>query len=164
MQEGQPVVVVLEVERSAHAGGHLVQEAEHALVVTAAQAHLVEIEAEGLTLTSLDLDLIRFVISFNLENEVLLRTGHLEIDQVANVGLVDAQDSIPVAKSGSFGERARLDGLHRDHSSSSPASGGDRTAKRRVLAVTCRISTADDSRPRALSWRARSKAPAVECT
>ena len=66
MQKGQSIVIVLEVERTTHTWWHLMQKTEHALVVAAAQAHLIKIKAEGLPLVTLHLYFISLILALDL--------------------------------------------------------------------------------------------------
>ena len=118
VEERQPVVVVLEVQAASHPLGQLVDEAERAVVVAGADAvedGRGDLDAEGLARRLVDPDEPgqRRAGAPDQDAEVGRVAEALEIDDVARLVPVDAQELVAHGQSGPGCRRRRGDRSHR---------------------------------------------------
>ena len=112
VEEAEAVVVVLEIEAAAVAGGLLVDETEGAAVVALAQSveqGFAEGQAQALVSILLQLHHVAAAVGIlHLEHQLLLRAEHLQIDQIARSDAVDAQQAVAWLEAELLADRARL--------------------------------------------------------
>ena len=119
VEEGQPVVVVLEVQAAPHALGQLVDEAERAVVVTRADAvedGRGDLDARAAHPAALSTRTSRgsgAPARRDQDAEVVRVAEPLEIDDVARLLAVEAQELVAHGQSGPGCRRRRGDRSHR---------------------------------------------------
>jgi len=111
VQEGEPVVLVAHVQTAPVPLGHLIDEAEDALVAADPRLHLFGLEAEGLPGSALDANLFRAIAAGTLddEGELFLRPLEAQVDDVAERNPVQGDDAIAGGEPRTCGGAAGLD-------------------------------------------------------
>ena len=112
------------------------QEAEHTLVVTPAQAHLLKVEAKRFPLSAFNLKFVGLILTLDLKDQVLFGTGYLKVNQILYVCVIDPDDPIAIAESCPFSKCPRFDHLDGDQGSILRAIFAGCNDRRRLLAVT----------------------------
>ena len=117
VEEGQPVVVVLDVEALPQTGRQLMDEAEHALV--GARRDLgrrgrLALEAEVPPPLALEDDRARTAAPIDVDREMLLAGLHVEVDEVAQLLPVHPEEPVARTQPGPRGQTLRIDRQHPD--------------------------------------------------
>src|SRR5581483_7038068 len=110
VQEGEAVVVVLDVEALAEPSRQLVDEAEHALVGAGrdlGRRGRLALEPEPLAPLPPQHDRARLARPVGLDRQRLLARLDVEVDQVSEVAAVDAQEPVPGPEPRALGRPAR---------------------------------------------------------
>jgi hypothetical protein len=92
---GEAVILVLDVEGSAHPPGELMDEAEQAVVATLSRLRVRKVKTQGSPGILFELQLPDFSpLLPDFQNEILARQEHLGIDQIPYGMSVDGQQDI----------------------------------------------------------------------
>ena len=112
VQEGEPVVVVLQIERAAQAFGQALEEAEEAGVVADARAVegvVRELDAERLVDRFLELDDARLAVVDHVQRDEAVGGLEAVVELVARRFAVHAQHAVAGLQAGLLRERVGLD-------------------------------------------------------